>query len=454
MPLRSFLYLTAVAMMVPSLLRAQTRIPESEGRPLLSDRPGTTEQMLMLNVDLGSGYDNDVLRTEAAADELSSPIDDRHDRLQASTFEQGVVTLRYRAGQERFHLNSDGTVAAVFYPVLDSPLMWNEGATASASYRLWRGAEALGSARASYQPYYSFLPSLPAAAPLGPPPTPVDAALVSTLPDESVSALVENHLTSTADVRLKQRLTRRFDAWVGYSDERSQSRSHFHDLVTHGGSVLVQGALGRGLALRMGYGYAVSRYGLDADTPVFRRYNADFGLTFNRSLSLSRHTTFAFATGTSAFEQSGDTHVFLTGNAALHREMGRTWAADLTYNRDVQFLETFRAPVSSHVAAAHVNGRLSRRLTLFTGAAVATGRVGFAGTDNGFVSYQTTSSFAVRLSRVLSASVDYSFVHYRYGVGAGLPELLRLHTDRQRVSITGTYRTPLFRRRGASDAAR
>jgi len=451
-PIRSFWCLAAAAMMAPSLLRAQTRIPESEGRPLFSDRPGTTEQLLMLNVDLGSGYDNDVLRTDAAAPALDSSIDDR--RLRASSFEQGVVTLRYRAGHDRFHLDSDGTVAAVFYPVLDSPLMWNEGSAGSASYRLWRGAEALGSARASYQPYYSFFPSLPGAASLAPPTAPVDAALVSALPDQNVSALVESHLTTTADVGVKQRLTRHFDARVGYIDERSQSRSHLHDLVTQGGSILVQGAIGRGLALRIGYGYAISRYGIDAETPVYRRHNIDLGLTFNRALSLSRHTTFAFATGTSAFEQRGHTHVFLTGNAALRREIGRTWAADLTYSRDVQFLETFRAPVSSHVAAAHADGLLSRRLALFTSAAVATGRVGFAGIDNEFVSYQTTSSLAVRLSRVLGAAVDYSYVHYRYGAGAGLPELIRLRTDRQRISVTGTYRTPLFRRRGASDATR
>jgi hypothetical protein len=67
------------------------------------------------------------------------------------------------------------------------------------------------------------------------------------------------------------------------------------------------------------------------------------------------------------------------------------------------------------------------------------------------LSYQATSSLSMSLTRVLGAAINYSYVRYRFGAGAGLPEAVRLRADRQRVSVTGTLRAPLFRRRGRSD---
>jgi hypothetical protein len=435
---------------VPTL-QAQTRVFDVDTRPLISDRAGKAWQLLSLGVDLGAGYDNDVLRADDSADNvLPSPIGQQ--RVERSTFEQGAANLRYRLGASRFTLAADATTVAVFYPILQSPLMWNHGGLASATYRLGRGTKVLGLERVSYQPYYSFLPPLAGLASFDLQTiSSFDLAFASALPDQSVSAVVENHLSNTSTVELRQRLTRRFELWLDYEDDRSQSPSHLRDVTTEGGSAHIVGPIGKGLGLRVGYGYATSRYGVGADEKIFRRQNEDLGLTFTHAISLSRHTTLAFDTGSSTFSEAGQTHFFLTGTAVLRREINRTWVADLTFNRNVQFLETFHDPVSANALGARADGKLSRRVALNLGAVATAGRVGFNAVDNTYASYQATSSLSMSLTRVLGAAINYSYLHYRFGAGVGLPEAVRLHADRQRVSVTGTFRAPLFRRRGRSD---
>jgi hypothetical protein len=435
---------------VPAL-QAQTRTYNVDTRPLISDGAGKVSQLLLLGVDLGSGYDNDVLRADGISEDVpSSPIGQR--RVERSTFEQGVANLRYALGASRFTLDADATTAAVFYPILQSPLMWNHGGIVTGTYRLSRKTHLLASERISYQPYYSFFPTLTGLASFDPQTiSSFDLAVASALPDQSVSAVVENHLTSASTVELRQQLTRRFELWLDGDDERSESPSHVRDLTTQSASAHIFGAIGKGLGLRIGYGYATSVYATGADEKVFRRQNADLGLTFNHAISLSRHTTLAFETGSSTFEEAGQTHFFFAGTAVLRRDISRTWGADLTFNRDVQFLETFHEPVSANALGAHANGKLSRRVGLNLGAVAATGRVGFNVADNTYLSYQATSSLSMSLTRVLGAAINYSYVRYRFGAGAGLPEAVRLRADRQRVSVTGTLRAPLFRRRGRSD---
>jgi hypothetical protein len=78
---------------------------------------------------------------------------------------------------------------------------------------------------------------------------------------------------------------------------------------------------------------------------------------------LTRRTKLSFGTGlVSVSDQTSTRHTTrhtAIGNAQLTRELGRTWLATLTYDRDVSFVDTFQQPVISDGVSVGLGGLVS-----------------------------------------------------------------------------------------------
>jgi len=169
---------------------------------------------------------------------------------------------------------------------------------------------------------------------------------------------------------------------------------------------------------------------------------------------LTRRTTLTFSTGTMAIVNEGTSHYYLIGSARLNHEIKRTWGAGLTYNRDVRFIDTFRAPVLSDALSAGLGGLISRRLQCSSSVGMQRGGVGLGEGDNNFISYFGAASLTAGLTRYLAAGIDYTYYRYTFEGGVALPPGYPSQRDRQ--SVRGYVRLwgPLMSRARRPNATR
>jgi hypothetical protein len=189
-----------------------------------------------------------------------------------------------------------------------------------------------------------------------------------------------------------------------------------------------------------------------------KRQNFDFGVDFQRSLSISRRTKVNFWTGTTAVSDgipgSNELHFNVIGGARLLRELGRTWGAGLTYSRNVDFLETFLAPVMSDSLVASIGGTFSRKLQFQSYVGASRGSVGFEGGDSGYYTYYAGTSLTYGLTRLLGLGTSYSYYISRYESGVPLPPGYPPKFDRNSVRANLNVQLPMFQRAGRPNATR
>jgi hypothetical protein len=217
------------------------------------------------------------------------------------------------------------------------------------------------------------------------------------------------------------------------------------------GGILTRG-LTRHLSLHAGYSYMVATYPAAQRRTPKGVHNLDLGLAYSRALSVSRRTRFSFSTG-SAFvstdapllegQHVGYAYRF-TGSADLTHEMGRTWTANLSYRRGVDFHEGFYDPFLSDTAAATVGGLLSRRVRLSTGANYAFGTVGF-GSDNHYSTASATTDLQTAINRTVAAYITYFYYRYKFDQYAAIDPRFARSLDRQGVRVGLMTRIPLIR---------
>ena len=96
---------------------------------------------------------------------------------------------------------------------------------------------------------------------------------------------------------------------------------------------------------------------------------------------------------------------YLTGNARLNREIGRTWNAALGYIRSVSYIATYGEPFFSDAVNATLGGMINRRLQFRSGARASLGSVGAAGNSN-YDTYYGSTGVTYALSRYVGLSTS------------------------------------------------
>jgi hypothetical protein len=166
------------------------------------------------------------------------------------------------------------------------------------------------------------------------------------------------------------------------------------------------------LSVHGGYGRTTTDY---EDKSLNGRYAGriiDAGVDFGRALSLTRRTSFSFATGLSGVESSGDVRYFFTGSAALIHEIGRSWTATVEARRAADFYQTFGNPLISTSASAGVSGLLNRRIQVGAHGGWSNGSVGVSGAVPEFNSWTVGASMRFAVSRSAGLSFSYAIFNY------------------------------------------
>lgn len=230
-----------------------------------------------------------------------------------------------------------------------------------------------------------------------------------------------------------------------YTDFRGARPNHSYDHANAGFSRRFT----RDLGVHIGYGYGTGR---TFDGNELRTNNINAGIDYSKALSFSRRTTFTFSTGSSilAGQQttSGtrlDRRYNITGNARLNHEIGRSWAARLSYQRGWQFIDVFSAPFFSDSITVGLGGLIGARARLATSLSYASGQVGLSNVGGGNGSYRAATTFRFKTTQRSSLYAQYLYYQYAFSSLAGLSSDFPSSLERHGARAGFTLYLPIFR---------
>jgi hypothetical protein len=441
--------------------------PQSDPQPsrpyggLFAQSRVPTEQSLTFMATAGGGYDTSIFAGGVAGPGASPTSSLSVVPSRPSTFENGSASLSYTFGGRRLSFGATaGTNASYFTSFGAKPVTVSDSGGINTAWNLSSRTAVSASMAAQYGPFYTLpgVPVVPVAPDNAGQTGPTNQTQGQTLVlDSGSTLLVENHLNVTAGIGLTHSVTRRLSFSLNYSDSIITSPSHAFDLSvrSYGGGLSYR--LAQGLSAQLLYTESTGRFGVGQTPTTSRGLNG--GLAFNRTLSITRRTVLTFASGLSAFSNatilSGRAQFFLSVQAALAREIGRTWTATLAYNRSASFVETFLQPVFSDAVTAGIGGRLSRRVQVQSSMGATNGTVGLVGSSaNQFRTYFGSAGLRVDASRTVSVGLDYAYYRSRFASGVQLPPGFAPQSDHQSVRAYVSLWAPLISRGRRPNAAR
>ncbi len=447
----------AVAVLTAVPASAQTPRERRPYRGLFGGGGGETEQMLAVSFSAATGYDDDVLLSQLGGAHPSGTSS-------SSVFGQVAGSLNYSMTKGRGSFGASIGTSGSHYPSLEKTNFNYYGGNMSGTYQLTSRTNAGAGLILTYQPLHFMTPMPILSDPLDPPPLSADilapdSVMPDPLPvqplatDPALSIAVNNYLTTEVSAGIQHAFMRRLSGSFSYSMREASSPNGEMYLSRSLGGGLNYG-LGKGVNLRAGYTLSESRYGSAQAADPVRLHQVDGGIDFSHGLSLTRRTTLSFRTGTSVMADEFQTHFYITGNATLTHELGRTWFLTGAYNRDVSLNETFSTPVLYDSMNAGIGGLISRKLQLQSSVGATMGDVGFSTLENGFANYYAATSARYGLTRNIALEVSYTLYRYSYEAGVVLPEGVPRNTDRQSVRVSLSFWAPVFQRARRSNASR
>lgn len=343
-----------------------------------------TAQSLSLQAALASAFEH--ITFPAAASETSDPL--------SETSHVARATLSYSVSRQRVGLNAAASFSAFYFGGFDESALVGQNGSLTGHYSVSsRTKNRSGTVDAARQPLSvdSYLPGFYGSGGVAP---------SDTLPEPC--------LACTSTCGLAQRSAINWHSDSRYRQPMSDARAigkAIRAIVRHrsSGGRASGYRLSRVLGLRVGYGEGIGRFSSDVegeDAP--RSRSIDAGLEFEQALSLSRRTRLTFRSGSSGVSDNGQTRYWLTGAAAVTREIGRSWALSVGYDRKVDMQQTFRGATFSDSVVASFGGLIHRRLQFYSTASAAVGSVGLTrqgDVDNKFQAFQAQSGVTVALSQ-------------------------------------------------------
>lgn len=338
---------------------------------------------------------------------------------------------------------------------------WNAGARAGYSRQIARRTSFAANGSVSYSPYYGL-----GIGGFGSPGIGqgifnggfgVGPDRIEGVPGLDYTVTRQPSLNSMGSLALNRSLTSRSSLESYYAVRNltfiGGDHDGFSDQLTQTVGVRYRHTINRYVSARAGYGYSRSGFGGE-DEPI-TSHLIDVGVDggYGREFQVARRTTFSFNTSSSVFvsdqlsnADSFDprTRFFIGGQAALAHRWGRTWQADIRYDRGAGFSDGFQEPVFSNRASASVRGVPLPRVDFIATATHIIGDVGFTTSDNGFSTTTGTAQLRFAVLRNLAAYAQYFYYHYDFERGVTLPGSIQPQLDRQGGSVGLTFWLPLL----------
>jgi hypothetical protein len=197
-------------------------------------------------------------------------------------------------------------------------------------------------------------------------------------------------------------------------------------------------SVSRDAAIRAGYGYGQAQNSIGQTGPEQAYHNVEIGVDYRRALSFSRRTSVDFGTGSALVDQGGGTSFYLLADAALVREIGRTWTGRVAYRRGLQFVPGFSDPLFADTFESSIGGLISRRLSATAGGGYSGGQAGL-NPDADYRTWTGSAELRFAMNRFLALSAEYSYYNYRFADSVVLPVEVPGRLDRHgfRVGLNG-----------------
>ncbi len=200
--------------------------------------------------------------------------------------------------------------------------------------------------------------------------------------------------------------------------------------------------LSRYAALRLGYGYQVGGYGLQA-TQQLNAHDIDLSLDYRRPLTRSRRTTVGFGSGSSLVTAQPQRQWRIVGVANLRHELGAGWFIQGDFARNVQLVEGFTAPFFVNTVTGSLGGFMGRRVELLTSGAYSRGDVGFS--RNRYNAIQGSARLRLALARFISVSTEGLVYSHHFDARIVTPEAFPPQLSRWTVRWNVALWLPLSR---------
>ena len=410
--------------------RAQDASPRPVRGPSRAEPRGDRHQSLDLTIGLTAAGDNNLV-----AERAKTSLDPH---FQKSAIHSGLRSdLVYASRGSRLSFDLKGGTSLRYYPELHDRTTVLHHAGLGVSSALWPGAKLNVGQTMSYSPYYTlnFF-------------SPTDGLSTSgefPLASADYAVFTRKVFSYQTSADLTQALTRRSSLAITYGLRTTNfvERDDPDLKAERMGATLVH-QLGNGASFHAGYGISIGHL---AGQVTRRSHDLDVGVDYARGLSLTRRMKLGFGSGSSIVPVEHATHYRARGNATLTYEIGRTWGAQLTYTRGLEFIEYDSDPSFFDAVNVNVAGNLGRRLELSLSAAYSTGQVGITERGRGFERYTGSSQLRVAMTRYAAAQFQYFYYGYHFAPGLDLPTDYPRGLGRHGVRAGLTYRAPLYRSR-------
>jgi hypothetical protein len=438
-----FVMMLAVLAVFAADTPAFAQPPPGQNRPYRGLFGGGTsgwDQSLTLNGYIGSGMDKQVLKGD-----LGDGTFGTEDRLGAVG--DGYLGLNYNLTRESYGINALAGLTGRYYPGIGDPFSAAVNTHADAWLALWGGT-----LRVSILNFVRPLDSVTVI-----PVPPVAGTVEPTLVPSMTSLGVSQHAQRTAGygLSLSHPVSRRVSVHGGFNADLS-SYADGSSQWSWSGSGGVSYGIRRDLSLRVTYTHHEMGYPSTPDSASERNAgrSLDVGLHFNRTLSLNRRTSLSFSSGTLAVTNGQQTSYELTGHVTVHREIGRSWNADFSYYRDIDFLGSVETPVFSNSLSAALHGLIARRLAFQALVAVGGGNAGIIQVMDTFNGYTGAANLTYGLTRHLGVGVSYWYYGHAFDNGAVLVPGMLAQVSRHSVIASLNLWTPILHTTRRANATR
>jgi hypothetical protein len=421
--------LAIVVCAVPSY--AQRPRPDRPYRGLFGGNgadPNSTQQ-LDLNISLFGAYDQNIL---ASSGQIG--IDPRFQ--QSGNYDGGTISLDYSLRVARTTFDFTGGTSYRYYPSSSQMNGSSSFVSVGMSAKLSPLTDFRATESASYLPFYSLgaVPGLTAETPGQ------IAPILSNYPLVQDSAISVSS-SASVDHRLTPRASFSADYMVQYTKYRASDR--VYDSWLGGGQYGYK--LSSRASMRLAYHYSRYDYALFGVSQPTSGHNIDFGMDYTKPLSPTRTMTYGFTVGTAVAKVVATNHVLATGSAYLNRQVSRSWSANLSYSRGIQYVAGFSSPFFSDSASGGLSGFLSPRSRVNVSAGYSNGQAGIATTNQGYRTYSGVAGYQFALNRFIALTADYNYYHYLFDPTVTLPIGLNRGLNRQSIRGGLTLWLPLLR---------
>ncbi len=403
---RRFLAAASALLLTCVPAAAQDTRPGRAYRGLFGPDERNAAQVLSVSGQMGTGYETGLLVDRHPIDGSVGSSSFFKSESVFSLFAGGISYLDHT---DRLDFTAAFQSAARDYSRF--AMITSHLASSELTVRLSRRTTVSGFGRATYQPWGNTIYSAALT-------DPAFGQVVS--PIREVAVLNGSYWTYSSGASISQQLSRRSTVSATYSYDVANFTGLAGNYEQQAAALRYAHGITRNLGWHVGYSYTDAKFG--GQPTGYRARGLDAGLDFNRSLSLTRRTQVGFSSGMSAIDSNvklpldrQGTQYGVTGAAWLNREISRTWSAVVSYNRNVAFFESLRAPYFYDSLSLGVGGLMSRRVGLRSTAGATYGDVGRttgSGESNRFVTGVADTTLTIALTRNAALGVQYAYLFY------------------------------------------